>query len=273
MKSSQLRALPVFRFERLGHYPLVHGVTTRETCLPGEGDINIAGGLPREAAIANRSLWASLIGVDANAIVSGRQVHGNRVQIVDEEYAGRGALLIEEAIPDTDALATQSIGLPLLIYTADCVSVIVYDPVEHALGLAHAGWRGTVADVGGALVAAMRGAFGCDPMNLVVGIGPSIGPCCYEVGDEVIDAWVALGLDAGRQAVTRLDRRFHLNLWRANGLAFETAGVPANQIEYSGICTRCHADRFFSRRAGGGHRGLFATVAALSSRPIPSSMQ
>ncbi len=259
-------SLPIFRFERLGRYPIVHGITTRESRLPGDGDINIAGRLAREEAIENRSLWADRIGVDASAIVSGRQVHGNRVRIVDEEHAGRGACVIDDALTETDALATRSIALPLLVYTADCVPAIVYDPVEHALGLAHAGWRGTVANVAGALVTAMRAELGCDPSNLVVGIGPSIGPCCYEVGDEVIDAWLALGLEGANNAITRVSSRFHLDLWRANGLALETQGVPADQIEYSGVCTRCHSDRFFSRRAGTGHRGLFATVAALAPR-------
>ncbi len=256
--------LPIFRFESLSRHPLLHGVTGRHPSLPGEGDVNIAGRLERHEAFANRVVWADEIGVDASAIVTGRQVHGNSVQVVDETYAGRGASIIGEAIPSTDALVTRAVGLPLLVYTADCVPIVVYDPANHALGVAHAGWRGTVSNVAGALVETMSNAFGSDPGELVVGIGPSIGPCCYEVGDEVIAGWRDLGLNRGEEAVVRHGNRLHLDLWRANELAFEESGVVRERIERSEVCTRCQSDRYFSRRAGVGHRGLFATIAALT---------
>jgi hypothetical protein len=248
---------------------LIHAVTTRDAELPGEGDINIAGRLPLDEALSNRRSWAQLICVDAEALVCGRQVHGVEVQLVDERHRGLGATTIETALPQTDALITQTPNLPLMIYTADCVPVIVYDPVQHALGLGHAGWRGTVGNIAGNLVAAMQGKIGSDPADLIVKLGPSIGPCCYEVGDEVIDAWRSSGLDPDLVAVRPVVPRAHLDLWAGNRLAFEAAGVPSHQIEQSGICTRCHADRFFSRRAGRGHRGLFATIAQLTPK-IPA---
>ncbi len=256
--------LPIFRFESFARHPLVHGVTGRHPSLPGEGDVNIAGRIPREDALANRAAWADEIGIDASAIVTGRQVHGNSVQIVNETHAGRGATFIEDAIPATDALVTRTVGLPLLVYTADCVPIIVYDASTHTLGVAHAGWRGTVSNVAGALVETMRDAFGSVPNELLVGIGPSIGPCCYEVGGEVIDSWQNLDIDRGDEAVIRSGDRVHLDLWRANELAFESAGVPLERIERSELCTRCESDRYFSRRSGVGHRGLFATIAALA---------
>jgi purine-nucleoside/S-methyl-5'-thioadenosine phosphorylase / adenosine deaminase len=263
----------LFRFDDLDHFPLVQAVTTRNCSMPGDGDINIAGRLPLDEAIANRRVWADLIGIDASELVAGRQVHGTHVHVVDEQHRGLGALRIEDAIPQTDALITRTPGLPLTIYTADCVPVLVYDPVEHALGLAHAGWRGTVGNIAGAVVAAMRAEFGSQPANLIVRLGPSIGPCCYEVGDEVIDAWRASGVDHCTDAIQPKDPRAHLDLWRANSLAFEAAGVLAGHVETSGICTRCHAERFFSRRAGQGHRGLFATIAQLQPRPHGGDVQ
>ncbi len=264
MNQQPMTSLSIFQFTRLSRLPIVHGVTTRAEMLPGDGDINVAGRLPREDALANRCAWAEEIGVDASTIVTGRQIHGNHVRIVDETHAGCGSQSIEDALPETDALITRSVGLPLLVYTADCVPAIIYDPVEHALGVAHAGWRGTVSNIAGALVSEMVREFGSNPSNLVVGIGPSIGPCCYEVGQEVIDAWAALGLDQSGQAIRQVDSRYHLDLWRANELEFEAAGVASANIEASGICTQCQADRYFSRRAANGHRGLFATIAALS---------
>ena len=261
--------LPIFQFQSFMRHPLVHGVTGRHPSMPGEGDVNIAGRIQREDALANRASWAEGIGVDASAIVTGRQVHGNGVQIVDETHAGRGAAFIDDAIPATDALVTRSVGLPLLVYTADCVPIIVYDPSTHSLGVAHAGWRGTVSNVAGALVETMSDAFGSVPNELIVGIGPSIGPCCYEVGDEVVEAWQSLGVERCDDAVIRNGDRVHLDLWRANELIFERAGVPLEHIERSELCTRCESDRYFSRRAGVGHRGLFATIAAL--KPLTNS--
>ncbi|HVB64239.1 MAG TPA: peptidoglycan editing factor PgeF [Nitrolancea sp.] len=252
-----------FRFDSLAGFPLIHGVTTRDLELPGEGDMNIAGRLPITEALTNRHTWSSAIGVNADALVCGRQVHGINVRVVDERHRGLGARDIEEALPQTDALITQSSNLPLMVYTADCVPVIAYDPVRHALGLAHAGWRGTVGNIAGQLVAAMAAEFGSDPVDLIVKLGPSIGPCCYEVGDEVISAWSKSGLDPHSDAIRSADPRSHLDLWRANSLALEASGVPSAHIEHSGLCTRCHADRFFSRRAGQGHRGLFATIGQL----------
>ncbi|HEX7103661.1 MAG TPA: peptidoglycan editing factor PgeF [Nitrolancea sp.] len=263
----------LFRFAGLDSFPLIHAVTTRNPSMPGDGDINIAGRLPLDEAISNRRLWADLIGIDASALVAGRQVHGVRVHVVDEQHRGLGARSIEDAIPQTDALITRTTGLPLIIYTADCVPVLVYDPVEHAVGLAHAGWRGTVGNIAGSVIAAMCAEFGSRPANLIVRLGPSIGPCCYEVGDEVIDAWRASGVEHLMEAIQPMEPRAHFDLWRANSLAFEAAGVLADHVESSGICTCCHAERYFSRRAGQGHRGLFATIAQLQPRPHGGDVQ
>lgn len=267
MSIQATNAASVFQFERLSQFPLIHGVTSRDAALPGDGDINIAGRLSRSDAVANRRAWAAAIGIDASCVVTGRQVHGNRVRLVDQSDAGRGAEVIDEAVPETDGLVTRTVDLPLMVYTADCVPLIVYDPVEHALGVAHAGWRGTVSNVAYELVQTMRREFGSDAGNLVAGIGPSIGPCCYEVGDEVIEAWANTGLDRSRTAVKRVGIRLHLDLWKANQIALESAGVRADHVEVSRICTSCSSDRYFSRRAANGHRGLFATIAALRKRP------
>ncbi len=256
----------IFRFERLADYPVIHGVTSRDSDLPGDGDINIAGRLPREHAIQNRARWCEVIGVDSARIVTGRQAHGDRVRIVDRSDMGRGALSIEEAIPGTDALATREIGVPLMIYTADCVPIVLYDPNEHVVGLAHAGWRGTVKNVAGALVREMAQAFDANPADFRAYIGPSIGSCCYEVGEEVVGAWNATDVPDHMSAVSQPRERYHFDLWRANTLELRSAGVRTENIELAGICTKCHADQYFSRRAGNGHRGLFATIVELRPR-------
>jgi copper oxidase (laccase) domain-containing protein len=110
----------------------------------------------------------------------------------------------------------------------------------------------------------MRDELGSRPSDILVGLGPSIGPCCYEVGREVIEGWDALGVDPERQAVIERSPRPYLDLWTANELALAAVGVPWTNVERAGICTRCHSQHFFSRRAGVGHRGLFGAIIALS---------
>jgi YfiH family protein len=149
---------------------------------------------------------------------------------------------------------------------ADCTPIIVYDPAHHALGVAHAGWRGTVSKIAVALVEAMSDAFGSEPAALIAGIGPSIGPCCYEVGEEVI----AAARTAFEREVERRDgwpllfsdgAATYLDLWSANRVLLEWTGV--RQIETARLCTACHRQRFFSHRAEAGKTGRFAMVAAL----------
>jgi YfiH family protein len=153
-----------------------------------------------------------------------------------------------DAFPATDAIVTDVPAVAPGVFVADCVPLLLYDPRQHALGVVHAGWRGTVALIAAAAVARMTEAFGTRPAELLAGIGPSIGPCCYEVGDEVIAAWRAADVERAEAAVSRPES-YHFDLWMANRLALERAGVPRRRIEWSGRCVRCERERFFSYRA------------------------
>jgi YfiH family protein len=146
-------------------------------------------------------------------------------------------------------MITDSPEVGLGVVVADCVPVLLYDTRRHALGLAHAGWRGTVGLIARETLQAMRAAFGSDPADVAAGIGPSIGPCCYEVGDEVIEAWRAAGVANANHAVVSRHTRYHFDLWTANRLVLVECGVPRRRIEDSALCTRCHRDRLFSYRA------------------------
>jgi YfiH family protein len=129
------------------------------------------------------------------------------------------------------------------------------------VGAAHAGWRGTLSGVGPATVEVLQQRYGAHPVGLRVGIGPSIGPCCYEVGEEV-----AAQFAAWPEAVLR-DRgpRPYLDLWAVNRQRLEVAGVPPGAIEVAGICTRCHADQFFSHRVLGYPAGRFGALIGLAA--------
>ena len=177
-----------------------------------------------------------------------RQVHSDVVAAVDAPQVVDGA----------DALITDTVNLPLAVIMADCVPVLVYDPAHHALGLAHAGWQGTVARIASATVRAMAERFGTDPARLIAAIGPSIGPDEYEVGPDVVERARAAYGDAA--PIRRLDGRTFFDLWAANAHDLRSAGVGA--IEVAGLSTAQHLDEFYSWRVAR-DTGRFATVAML----------
>lgn len=252
-----------FRFQSLNLPGLRHGITGRVPGLPAEGDVSYVTGPDGDTVRENRRYWGDRIGIDWRRIATAQQCHGDRVRVVGVTDAGRGADSASDGFPNCDALITREPGIPLLVVAADCVPILLYDPVQRAIGAVHSGWRGTVAGIIMRTVEAMRDELGSRPTNLLVGLGPSIGPCCYEVGPEVIAAWEALGVDPQRQAVLSRQPRPYFDLWAANELALAAVGVPAANVERAGLCTRCHADHYFSRRAGVGYRGLFGALIAL----------
>jgi hypothetical protein len=223
-----------------------------------------------QAVEANHELICQALGCARGDIVSPHQVHGTRVRVVDEQ--DRGSVL-----PQTDALITAAPGLMLMLRFADCVPVLFHDPVRRAVGLAHAGWRGTVAGMARVTVQAMVDQLGCRPADIRAGIGPAIGPCCYEVGRDVADAvrqampgtgqllraQAGGGTSAGGDgdADWRADRRWHLDLWAANRLQLARAGLQ--HISVAGLCTACRTDEWYSHRAEQGQTGRLGALIGL----------
>ena len=203
---------------------------------------------------ANHELiWASL-SLQAAAAVTARQVHGARVGVVGRSDGG-------SVVPSTDALISAEPGVALLLRFADCVPLVLYDPRRQAIGLAHAGWRGTVAGVVPNTVAALQSAFGCHPADLIAGVGPAIGPCCYEVGPDVVAEVEGVFGKGTALLSAQPDRAVHLDLPAAVHRQLQLCGLV--QIEHSGLCTSCRTDEFFSHRAEHGRTGRFAAVVAL----------
>jgi YfiH family protein len=224
---------------------------------------NLGFGVPDDpaAVIANRQGAALAAGVTIDALIVGRQVHGDRVAAVGVAERGRGARGAD-ALPATDALMTDSPEVALLTLIADCSALLLYAPDVRAIGVAHLGWRGTVARLAERLASALAERYGAQPRRLVGALAPGIGPCCYVVGDEVIAAVRA---------------RFHTPeaLLRpcSGGVAFDIpaailqqladAGVEPGAIERSALCTACRTDLLYSHRAEGGRTGRAGLIAAL----------
>lgn len=209
----------------------------------------------------NYARFARAVGVRPQDAVRCRQVHGTAVAKVDQEDAGQWQ-------SSTDALITDAVGLPLSLVFADCVPLVLYDRYNHALGVCHAGWRGTVNGAGVATLWAMQAAYDTEPSQVVACIGPSIGPQSYEVGDEVYALAQAKLPSADRffRHPNGDEANPYFDLWQANAALLVEAGVPADQVEISGIDTAQNTEDFYSHRAENGQCGLFGLLAWLLPR-------
>ncbi|MFW6146224.1 MAG: polyphenol oxidase family protein [Planctomycetota bacterium] len=200
----------------------------------------------------NREALGRALG--AERVVTGRQVHGTTVLDLDTDPPDG---------LDADALMTARRRVALLGLSADCPILLLADPVRGAVGMAHAGWRGTAGDIAGILVRAMAEAYGCRPGDLRAGGGPSAGPCCYAVGDEVVEAFVGVLGERAGGCVVRRDGQMYADLWRANALLLRRAGLAVGHIEVAGACSICDNRYFSYRREGvraGRHGGMIARL-------------
>lgn len=192
-------------------------------------------------------------GITRAQVVSPHQVHGRAVARGGADDGGA-------VIPATDALITATPGVALLLRFADCTPVLFYDPVQRAVGLAHAGWRGVAAGVVPATVQAMATDFGSRPGDVWAGIGPAIGPQHYSVGAEVVEA-IQATLPAGVQAAAFRDGRWYLDMPAAVEAQLRAVGVT--QVAHSGLCTASRVDEWYSHRAEGGRTGRFGVLVML----------
>ena len=184
-----------------------------------------------------------------------RQVHGSEIQAVDETPL---------TLPVCDGLATNRKGLALTVHTADCVPLVLWDEDRGAVAAVHAGWRGTLAGVSRSAAAFLATKFGSRPESIHVAMGPSIGACCYEVGEDVVRAFdenVSCGRDLFSPGPYG---KSHLNLIEANSRQLTTYGVPREQIYASGMCTSCDNGRFYSYRKEGKGVGRLMGVIGVS---------
>ncbi|QGG96882.1 peptidoglycan editing factor PgeF [Actinomarinicola tropica] len=210
--------------------------------------------------VENRRRAAAAIGLDLDHLVVGHQAHGRTVTVVGTDERGRGTTHDDDAIQATDALVTTEPDVGLVAMVADCVPLVLVDPTARVLATVHAGWRGTVAGVTTAAVEAMR-RLGARPSEIRGGIGPAIAPARYQVGPEVAEAArAAFGGDADRLVEPDGSGRWTFDLWSANRLQLDTAGVPQEQVAVAALDTV--DGPFFSDRAVR-PCGRFAALARL----------
>jgi YfiH family protein len=211
------------------------------------------------AVLENRRRFCSELGINPNDLVCAQQVHGNRIATATETDRGRGAKNTDTALPATDGLMSDVPGVPLAMFTADCVPVFLYEPNKRVVGIAHAGWRGTVSRIAETLVRSLEEQFGADASLCRAALGPSAGPCCYEVGENVVTAFRENGHPVERIFVPGGHGKPHLSLWEANTLQLERCGVPRENVSWTKWCSVC-SDAYFSCRRDGGVTGRSMSV-------------
>lgn len=206
-------------------------------------------------ALADRRDFLKFLGIDYRALVCANQVHGSTVREVFQHDKGKGALSKDTAVPDTDALITNVRRLPLAVFTADCLPVFLYDPAQKAIGLAHAGWRGSKDNIALKTLQLMREKFQARAENLLVGFGPALRNCCYQVGLEFKNYFTA--------GVSERDNKMYCDLAGINKKQLLEAGVKEENIYDPGICTSCRNDKYFSYRREADASGRMISVIML----------
>ncbi|MRS02658.1 peptidoglycan editing factor PgeF [bacterium] len=259
MKRLFKNGLEVLQFEHPGFDGCLHGFFTRKggvstgqwTSLNQGGTV----GDERLHTIENRKRAFDFFNHKVESIYDVWQVHGNTVICADKPRE------LEEPHIKADAILTDQRDLTLFMRFADCVPILLFDPIRKIVGSIHAGWKGTVNNIVRDAINAMRQNYGVNPGDVIAGIGPSIGPDHYIVGEEVHSMAVeTFGSDVD-QVINVNNSKIHFNLWRANEYHLEKMGIKA--IECAKICTACHLEDWYSHRAEKGATGRFGTLIAL----------
>lgn len=209
----------------------------------------------------NYRRFCAATGTDVNALVMTNQVHSNTVKVVTE-----GDVKADPLAPtpfEADGLATNVPGVTLVVFSADCIPILLLDPVKRAVAAVHAGWRGTASAIAAVAVETLEGEFGTDPADILAAIGPGIGKCCFETDGDV-PAALEDGLGAlCTPFMERTGEKWRVDLKAVNAAILACSGVPEDHIDVSGDCTCCQHDRFWSHRFTKGERGSQAAVIML----------
>lgn len=203
----------------------------------------------------NRKKFLKTLNIDYKNLVCAKQPHDDKVKVITKAHLGKGALNYRSAISGVDSLITNLESAPLAVFTADCLSIFLYDVKNHAAGLVHAGWKGTLKGIVRKAVLKMKGKFKTNSSDLLVGFGPGIRACCYEVGKDFKTKF--------KDGLFSRNGRFYLDLAGINKRQLLSLGVKEKNILDSRICTSCENKKFFSYRREGPAAGRMMSVIYL----------
>ena len=247
------------RYFHFDHIQARHAVFTRQGGLSPEpwASLNVGGTVGDDSTRvrANRNLSLKALGCDPSTVFDVWQVHSADVVCATAPRPD------SESVRRADIILTDKGDLTLYMRFADCVPIMVHDPKNGVVGVAHAGWLGTLRDVATSTIEAMKKQYGSSPADIIAGIGPSIGPDHYEVGADVIVKVMEKFGDDSEQLLTSHNGKIHFDLWKTNKILLERAGVE--NIQVAGICTACNTQDWFSHRAEKGRTGRFGALISL----------
>ncbi len=273
MQQHDLDDVTIFTFDNLSSFDcLTHFVSTRRGGI-SDGkfaalNIGFHVGDNNFRVLQNRRTLSDAVGIDLPKFTFANQCHSSNVAIVDENGRGRGALEKDTALVNTDGMVTNVKNICLSVQVADCVPVLLYDPVHQVIASLHAGWRGTVRKIAQEAISKMVQNYGSKAEDIIAGLGPSNGPCCYEIGEDVYrEARIALGSVKDIIKPTQQPGKYILDQWEANIRQLKDAGVKEENIELAGICSQCQSDKFYSSRADEGVTGRFMAGIMLKKMP------
>lgn len=213
----------------------------------------------------NFDRFCAAIGVDPERVVVSAQTHTNNVYNATAADCGRG-IIRERGYTDIDGLITDEPGVVLCTQYADCVPLLFVDPVRRVVATSHAGWRGTAAGIAAVTVERMVSDYGCHREDILAGIAPSIGKCCFEVDTPVYDAFCRVPVfDDGCFTADPGDK-FHIDLWEVNRRYLLQSGIKPEHITVTDVCTKCHSDVLWSHRVTGDARGSLAAFIAIADK-------
>ncbi|HHD72621.1 MAG TPA: peptidoglycan editing factor PgeF [Epsilonproteobacteria bacterium] len=252
---------PFYRFDHFSkEKSLIHAVSKKEQTEAYAFSLALHTGEKREDILANRKHLIQKLSVARETVwVVANQTHSDHVAVIDKREM-RGWEYLEDAVEDCDALVTDQEDMMLTILTADCVPVLLFDPVRRVVAAVHAGWRGTEAEIVSKTIKVMKERFGSEPSDMIAGVGPAIGKCCYEVGEDVTSHFAAYP-----EALEQHGEKSQLDLPEINRRQMIAAGLSETHIEMSAICTACDVDHFFSYRKEQGCSGRFMSVIGLAA--------
>lgn len=254
-------------FKRLKEIPFIrHGFSTR---IGGNSkgiyrylNLGLKTGDNQESVKENIKGFISAVGLNHEDLVVSDQVHGDNIRVVNSEDKGKGYLK-QRDFSGVDGLVTDVPNIPLMAMFADCVPIFFIDIAKRIIGISHAGWKGTRLRIGKKTVQTMMDIYGSRAEQITAVIGPSIGKCCYEVGDAVAEQFCADFTDTSAFIYPKEKGKYRVDLWEANRIVLNEAGILNKNIIISGLCTGCNLDLFYSYRREKGNTGRMGAVIQL----------
>lgn len=229
----------------------------------GAMNMSLTGGDDKESVIENYRIICNAVGIDPKTLILSHQTHTDNLLTVTNKDIGKG-IFCDRDYENIDGLVTNCKNVTLVTQYADCTPLIFCDPVKEVIATSHAGWRGTVQEIGKKTVEKMCNEFDCLPQNIICAIGPSIGKCCYEVDDPVYSPFSKLSsIDIPTVFTHKGGDKYMLDLWEANRQILLSAGILPENIDVTDLCTNCNPDVFHSHRFTGGKRGTIAAIISL----------